>query len=317
MPTAIRSSCRVCCTARAKLYPALLSDSIGSMFEGFALDWIDVGEVVLRVRHGGSGPPLLLLHGHPRTHATWHRVAPLLAESFTVVCPDLRGFGQSSSPPDMTNHSQASKRAKALDCVLLMEALGHERFMIAGHDRGSYTAFRCAMDHPQRIERLAILDGVPILEALERCDAQFAQAWWHWFFFAQPDKPERAILADPIAWYGGTAESMGTENHADFVAAVTKPKTVRGMLGDYRAGLTLDADHDRADRASGRMLPCPTLVLWSLRDDLELLYGDVLAVWRTWASDLRGHGIDCGHHMAEEAPEQLATALSAFFCAPE
>jgi haloacetate dehalogenase len=152
---------------------------------------------------------------------------------------------------------------------------------------------------------------------LERCDAQFAEGWWHWFFFAQPDKPERAILADPIAWYGGSADSMGIENYADFVAAVTKPETVRGMLGDYRAGLTLDADHDRADRVSGRRLACPTLVLWSLRDDLELLYGDVLAVWRTWAPDLRGHGIDCGHHMAEEAPEQLATALSAFFCAPE
>jgi haloacetate dehalogenase len=283
------------------------------MFEGFSLDRIDVGDAMLRVRHGGSGPPLLLLHGHPRTHATWHEVAPRLAARFRVVCPDLRGFGQSSVPPDEADHAQASKRAKALDCVRLMQALGHPRFMIAGHDRGSYTAFRCAMDHPGRVARLAILDGVPILEALERCGARFAQAWWHWFFFAQPEKPERAILADPLAWYGGAPEVMGAENHADFAAAVTDPETVRGMLGDYRAGLGLDAEHDRADRAAGRRLACPTLVLWSRKDDLERLYGDVLAVWRPWAPDLRGQGLDCGHHMAEEAPEALAEALSAFF----
>jgi haloacetate dehalogenase len=283
------------------------------MFEGFSLDRIDVGDAVLRVRHGGSGPPLLLLHGHPRTHTTWYRVAPLLATSQTVVCPDLRGFGQSSSPPDLPDHSQASKRAKARDCIHLMRALGHERFSVAGHDRGSYTAFRCAMDHPEHIERLAILDGVPILDALEKCDARFATAWWHWFFFAQPRKPERAILADPVAWYGGAPDRMGRENYADFETAVTNPEIVRGMLGDYRAGLSVDAEHDREDRANGRKLSCPTLVLWSRRDDLEQLYGDVLGVWRTWAPDVRGDSIDCGHHMAEEAPEQLAAALSAFF----
>jgi haloacetate dehalogenase len=282
------------------------------MFEGFALERVDVGEAVLRVRHGGSGPPVLLLHGHPRTHSTWHLVAPMLAADFTVVCPDLRGFGQSSSPPDESDHAQGSKRAKARDCVRLMQALGHQRFMIAGHDRGSYTAFRCAMDHPERVERLAILDGVPILEALERCDADFARAWWHWFFYAQPDKPERAILADPLAWYGGSPDTMGAENHADFAAAVSDPETVRGMLGDYRA-MSLDAAHDRADRAAGRTLGCPTLVLWSLRDDLEQLYGDVLGVWRGWATDLRGQGIDCGHHMAEDAPNALAAVLSDFF----
>lgn len=313
----VRTTKILCAAAREKLYYAFAGDRVGEMFEGFALDRIDVGDAVLRVRHGGSGPPLLLLHGHPRTHTTWHRVAPILAAKFTVVCPDLRGFGQSSSPPDMASHSQASKRAKADDCVRLMEALGHQRFMIAGHDRGSYTAFRCAMDHPGRVERLAILDGVPILEALERCDALFAEKWWHWFFFAQAGKPEQAILADPIAWYGGSEEAMGSENHADFLAAITNPETVRGMLGDYRAGLAIDAHHDRIDRDSGRTVVCPTLVLWSLRDDLELLYGDVLGVWRPWAPDLRGHGIDSGHHVAEEAPERLAEALLAFFSSSE
>lgn len=163
------------------------------MFEGFKLKFIDVGDAVLRVRHGGSGFPVLLLHGHPRTHATWHRVAPLLADHYAVVCPDLRGFGQSSKPADTGDHAGSSKRAKANDCVALMQKLGFVRFAIVGHDRGSYAAFRAAMDHPEAITHLAVLDGVPIIEALERCDVRFASAWWHWFFFAQAEKPERAI----------------------------------------------------------------------------------------------------------------------------
>ena len=181
------------------------------MFEGFTLEMIDVPEARLRVRHGGEGPPVLLLHGHPRTHTTWHKVAPLLAERYHVVCPDLRGFGQSSKPADRPDHAGSSKRAKARDCIQLMRRLGHERFALVGHDRGAYTAFRSAMDHPDAVTRLAVLDAVPILEALERCDARFAQAWWHWFFFGQPEKPERAILADPDAWYGNAPEKMGWE----------------------------------------------------------------------------------------------------------
>ncbi|PWC69467.1 alpha/beta hydrolase [Azospirillum sp. TSH7] len=282
------------------------------MFEGFTLETVELPDATLRVRHGGQGSPVLLLHGHPRTHATWHRVAPLLAASHSVVCPDLRGFGRSSKPADRPDHANSSKRAKALDCLALMRHLGFERFAVVGHDRGSYTAFRLAMDHPAAVTRLALLDGVPILEALERCDARFAQAWWHWFFFAQPDKPERAILADPDAWYGGSAEAMGEEAYRDFRAAIHDPATVHGMLEDYRAGLGIDRDHDAADRAAGRRLSCPVLALWSLRDDLEELYGDVLAVWRPWAPDLRGRGLDCGHHMAEEAPEELARELLEF-----
>lgn len=282
------------------------------MFEGFMLETVELPDATLRVRHGGQGSPVLLLHGHPRTHATWHRVAPLLAASHRVVCPDLRGFGRSSKPADRPDHANSSKRAKALDCLALMRHLGFERFAVVGHDRGSYTAFRLAMDHPAAVTRLALLDGVPILEALERCDARFARAWWHWFFFAQPDKPERAILADPGAWYGGSAEAMGEEAYRDFRAAIQDPATVHGMLEDYRAGLGIDRDHDAADRADGRRLSCPVLALWSLQDDLEELYGDVLAVWRPWAPDLRGRGLDCGHHMAEEAPEQLARELLEF-----
>ena len=207
------------------------------MFEGFVLETIDVPNASLRVRHGGSGSPVLLLHGHPRTHATWHRVAPILARSHTVVCPDLRGFGQSSKPPERPDHGGSSKRAKGRDCVALMRQLGFETFAIVGHDRGSYTAFRTAMDHPQAITHLAVLDGVPIIEALERCDARFAQAWWHWFFFAQPHKPERAIMNDPDAWYGGSAEAMGRENYEDYRIAIHDPATIHGMIEDYRAAL--------------------------------------------------------------------------------
>lgn len=286
------------------------------MFENFRLEMINVPETTLRVRHGGKGPPLLLLHGHPRTHTTWYKVAPILADKFTVVCPDLRGFGKSGKPSDPYDHEASSKRAKARDCVALMEHLGFDRFFLAGHDRGSYTAFRTAMDHPARVEKLAILDGVPILEALERCNLRFAQRWWHWFFFAQHDKPERAILADPLAWYGGSEASMGKENFADFRSSVEDPRTVQGMLGDYRAGMHIDHLHDLDDRNCGRKLTCPLHVLWSLQDDLEMLYGDVLSVWQPWSTlPVSGLGIDSGHHMAEEAPAELARELISFFTA--
>jgi haloacetate dehalogenase len=168
------------------------------------------------------------------------------------------------------------------------------------------------MDHPGAITHLGILDAVPIIEALERCTEIFAKAWWHWFFFAQPEKPERAILADPDRWYRAAPKLMGEENYQDFRASIHDPATVHGMIEDYRAGLGIDRRHDEEDRAAGLRTACPTLVLWSLRDDLEQLYGDVLEIWRPWAKTLRGQGIDCGHHMAEEAPEELARNLLAF-----
>ncbi len=287
------------------------------VFEGFALQQVDVGEgVSLRVRVGGQGPPVVLLHGHPRTHTTWHAVAPLLvAAGYRVVCPDLRGYGGSSSPPPRLDHAQASKRAMAGDVLQLMSQLGHERFSVVGHDRGSYVAFRLAMDHPQAVSHLAVLDTVPIGEALARADAGFATAWWHWFFFAQPSTPERVINSDPDAWYGtGPAQAarMGEGNYVDYLAAIRDPAVITAMIEDYRAGLGVDRAADDADQAAGRRLLCPTLVAWSTEDDMEELYGDVLAVWRPWASDLRGVAIHSTHHMAEEAAEELATALTGF-----
>ncbi|MEU8305449.1 alpha/beta hydrolase [Actinomadura sp. NPDC048955] len=282
-------------------------------FDGFTLDRVGVGEVTLRVRHGGAGPPVLLLHGHPRTHATWHRVAPLLADRFSVVCPDLRGYGKSSKPPTDADHSPYSKRAMAGDMVALMRALGHESFAVAGHDRGALVAFRTAMDHPAAVTALVPMDGLPVVEHLERCDARFAARWWHWWFFGQTDKPaERIISADPDAWYLASDEHMAPEAWTDFREAIHDPATVHGMLEEYRAGLGIDRRHDEDDRRAGRRVRCPTLVLWSARDDLEELYGDPVRIWRAWADDVRGRPIDSGHHMAEEAPESVAGAIGGF-----
>jgi haloacetate dehalogenase len=194
-----------------------------------------------------------------------------------------------------------------------MTALGHERFAVVGHDRGAYVALRTALDHSRRVRRLAVLDAVPIGAALARCDATFARAWWHWFFFGQLAKPaERVINADPDAWYTATEANLGADNYADFRRAIHDPDTVHAMLEDYRAGLGIDREHDDADRAAGRVVDCPTLVLWALRDDLGDIYGDVAEVWHPWTRDLTVEPLDSGHHMAEESPEELADRLAAF-----
>jgi haloacetate dehalogenase len=284
------------------------------MFEGFTAEQRPAGEASVFVRYGGEGPPVLLLHGHPRTSATWHWVAPRLAErGFTVVCPDLRGYGRSRGPAPTADHAGYTKRALAGDLAGLMRELGHDRFAVAGHDRGSLVAFRLALDHPEVVTRVALLDGVPVSEHLSRITADFATRYWHWFFFAQPNIPERVINADPDRWYRGDAQSMGQENYDEWRAATRNPDVVRAMLEDYRAGLTLDRSHEEADWTAGVRLRCPALVLWSQHDDLADLYGDPVQLWASWATDVRGHGIDSGHHMAEEAPAELAGALADFF----
>ena len=287
------------------------------MFEGFELEWIDVGGVTLRVRRGGSGPGVLLLHGHPRTHVTWHRVAPLLADKCRVVCPDLRGYGQSTKPPTTSDHEPYSKRAMARDCAALMRVLGHERYAVVGHDRGAYVAQRLTLDYPEAVTHLAFLGGVPIGEALARCDARFARAWWHWFFLGQTDKAaERVISADPDAWYRVDAETMGEEAYADLQQALHDPQVVHAMCEDYRAGLGIDRLLDDSDRTAGRQISCPVLVAWGAADDIEELWGDPTIIWRNWARDVRGARIDSGHHLAEEAPEELALVLRDFVNGP-
>ncbi|GAB2608662.1 hydrolase [Paractinoplanes abujensis] len=284
------------------------------MFEDFRLERVDVGDVTLRVRHGGTGPPVVLLHGHPRTHTTWHRVAPQLARRHFVVTPDLRGYGESTLPPDAPGHAQSSKRAMAQDVVALMSHLGHDRFAVAGHDRGSLVAFRTAMDHPEAVTHLVVMDGLPVIEHLERTDATFARAWWHWWFLGQTDKPaERVINADPDAWYRTPGpEDLGPGNHADLWRALRDPAVVHGMCEDYRAGLGIDRDHDAADRSAGRQVTCPTLLIESARDDLDI-HGDPQAIWAPWvASTLRHSVVDSGHHQAEQAPDEVATILLDF-----
>jgi haloacetate dehalogenase len=287
------------------------------MFEDFDEGLVDGDGLDLFVRRGGSGPPVLLLHGHPRTSSTWHAVAPQLVSSgFTVVCPDLPGYGRSGKPLPTADHAPHSKRASAGHLLAVMRALGHERFAVVGHDRGSYVAMRLALDQPDVVRAAALLDCLPISEHLDRIDVRFATRWWHWFFFAQPEVPERVITADPDAWYRGDPAVMGVENHAEWRAATRDPAVVRGMLEDYRAGLTVDRRDEEADRAAGRRITVPLLVLWSALDDLEELHGDPVAIWRDWADDVRGHPIASGHHMAEEAPGELAAALAEFLRCP-
>lgn len=287
------------------------------MFEGFVDEQVDVGEVTIRVRHAGTGPAVLLVHGHPRTGATWHRVAPqLVAAGCTVVCPDMRGYGRSGKLPVRPDHAQQSKRAVAADLAVLMKLLGHDRFTAVGHDRGCYVAMRLALDHPHRVSRLVVMDGIPISEALSRCDAEFARKWYHWFFLAQPERPERAIMADPDQWYRSDPDRMGHENYQEFRTAIHDPDTVRAMLEDYRAGLGIDRIHEEHDKAAARRIRCPTLFLWSEHDDLQELYDDPLAIWRDWAVDVTGHSIESGHHMAEENPDDLAAALVRFIVTP-
>ncbi len=274
-------------------------------FEGFELEHVDVGTATVRVRHGGSGPVVLLLHGHPRTHTTWYRVAPLLAAAgFTVVCPDLPGYGESRRAV-----GDFSKKALAGDLAKLMERFG--AFSVVGHDRGTGVAHRLAVDG--HAERLVVLDGLPIAEHFERCDDRFAAAWWHWFFFAQTEKPAEAIInRDPDAWYRADPAKLGPENYADWWRAVHTPEVVFAMVGDYRAGVRVDRFDEEADRAAGRLVSCPMLVAWSLQDDLGKLYGDPLEIWRPWCTQVSGASIDSGHHMAEQAPEELARVLAGF-----
>ena len=287
------------------------------MFEGFALSMIDTGEATIRVMHAGSGPPLLLLHGHPQTLAMWHKIGPRLAQDFTVVAADLRGYGESSKPPTTRDHEPYSKRAMARDQVEVMRQLGFERFFVAGHDRGGRVAYRMALDHPERVLKLAVLDIVPTGEAFRRADMKFGLGYWHWFFLAQPyDMPERLIGADPDYYYwrrdGPEPPAyIGLEAFEDFRRSFTNPETIHAMCEDYRAGATFDYALDEADRGQKR-IECPTLVLWGSKGELGKWY-DVLSVWRDWADDVRGRALDSGHHMALEVPGETYSELRAFF----
>jgi len=263
---------------------------------------------------GGAGPPLLLLHGYPQTRACWHRVAPALAERFTVVAADLRGYGDSDKPPGGDDHAGYAKRTMAADMVAAMRALGFDRFGVAGHDRGGRCAYRLALDHPERVSKLAVLDIVPTAEMWRRADMRFGLANWHWFFLAQPAPlPERLLERNPDAYYFRSGrERFDPEALADYLRCARRPETIHAMCEDYRAGATFDFAVDEADSAAGRKITCPLLVLWAGRDELEEWW-DVLEIWRAWADDVRGRPLDCGHYLAEEAPDETYAELRAFF----
>ncbi|MCC5978397.1 MAG: alpha/beta hydrolase [Salinarimonas sp.] len=283
------------------------------MFEGFRLDRIDAGEATINIRIAGDGPPVLLLHGYPQTHVMWHLVAPQLAQKFTVICADLRGYGDSSKPPSATDHEPYSKRAMARDMVAMMRASGFERFHVVGHDRGGRVAYRMALDHPDHVESLAVLDIVPTGEMFRRADMAFGLGYWHWFFLAQHhDLPERVIAANTDGFFFHRGRDVFTpEAMAEYKRCYDDPAAIHAMCEDYRAGASYDFEADEQDRAAGRRISCPLLALWGTRGHMPQWY-DVLQVWRDWADDVRGHGIDCGHYLAEEAPEATTEALLSF-----
>jgi haloacetate dehalogenase len=289
-------------------------------FEGFELTRVDVGEVQLRVRVGGSGPPLLLLHGYPETHLMWAPVAADLARDFTVVAPDLRGYGESSQPPTVGDHETFGKRAMAADGVALMGRLGFDRFDVAGHDRGARVAYRMALDSPAAVRRLTVADVVPTGEVWARADARFALGYWHWAFLAQPEPvPETVIGHDPEhffldAQFGGQLRGFDPEAVADYARALHDRAVVHAICEDYRAGATCDRRRDEEDRAAGRRITAPLQVLWGARGALPAWY-DTLEVWRSWAEDVTGSAVDSGHFLVEEQPAATLAALRGFHTA--
>jgi haloacetate dehalogenase len=290
------------------------------LFPGFTLESIAIPDGAIRLRHGGSGPPLLLLHGNPQSHLMWHRVAPKLAERFTVLCPDLRGYGGSFKPPATTDHAPYAKKVMAADMVAVMRHFGHERFYVVGHDRGGRVAHRLALDHARRVIRLAVLDIIPTIEHFERTDMAFALGYYHWFWFAQPHPfPEVLINAAPEAWFTAhtSREPKGADFFhpdalADYLDAARRPDTIVGMCEDYRAAASIDLEHDRASRDAGIKVECPTLVLWGAKGKLNQWYKP-LEIWRGYcAAEVSGGAIESGHYLAEEQPAEVLQYIEWF-----
>ena len=293
-----------------------------TLFEGFAVRDVETPRGVVRSRIGGSGPPVLLLHGYPETHLMWHAVAPELAERFTVVAADLPGYGDSFRPPVTEDHAGHAKRALAADLVAVMAALGHDGFAVAGHDRGGRVAYRMALDHPAVVTRLMVLDIVPTAEVWARADATMALGYWHWAFLAQPAPlPERLIGADPDGFWLA-AERIGLKTGdprypdevvAAYRAQLDDPAFIIAMCEDYRAGATVDREHDEADRGR-RTIACPVRALWGGAGALPRFYDDPLELWRALAPDVTGRAVEgASHFVVEDAPAEVTAEISDAF----
>ncbi len=290
------------------------------LFPGFARSLIRVDDQIdICVRTGGSGPPLLMLHGHPQTHAMWHRVAPALSHHFRLVLADLRGYGDSSKPAGLADHGNYSRRTMARDLVQVMERLGHPRFSILAHDRGARVAHRLALDHPERLDRIVLLDIAPTLAMYRQTGEAFARAYWHWFFLIQPaPMPERLIEADPAAY---VREKMNRKPAglsifdpralAEYIRCASLPGAAHGVCEDYRASASIDLQHDEASLAAGERIQSPLLVLWGAHGAIERCFKP-LECWAQVANDLRGEALPCGHYVAEEAPQAMLDKVLPF-----
>jgi haloacetate dehalogenase len=292
-------------------------------FVGFAERFVDVGRGTVLIRRGGHGRPVLLLHGFPQTHLMWRAVAPSLADQFTVVAADLPGYGSSRRRRVDDEISTFSKRAMAADLVAMMRSEGFEQFSVVGHDRGGRVAYRMALDHPDRVDALAVLDIVPTSEALERADDRLGFAFWPWFLLAQPAPlPERLIAADPeaivdhaLGEWGSDAGTFPPEVRDVYVQAFRDPATVHTVCQEYRAALNDDRADDLQDQHRGRRIDCPTLVLWSEGGSIDAWYSDAggpLAIWKRWSRTVSGRAIQGGHFFPEENPGETVAELLAF-----
>lgn len=296
------------------------------MFAGFDARTVKVEETLIFVRLGGSGPPLLLLHGFPETHVMWRDIAVALAQHFSVVAADLRGYGRSGCPASDAEHAAYSKRAMARDMVQMMHALGYDRFAVSGHDRGGRVAYRMALDHPDTLLKVAVLDIIPTAAAWDHADARLALAFWPWSLLAQPEPlPERLLAAAPdavidnaLTGWGSTAEAFPAEVRAAYIDVLRDPAHIHAICEEYRAAAGIDREHDAQDEADGRRIKCPLLALWSGEGGLQNWYADEagpLAIWRQWADSVEGGPVQGGHFFPEENPKDTAAALSKFFAA--
>ena len=283
------------------------------MFTDFEERRLDVGDAEIYLKRSGDGPPLLLLHGFPQTHVSWHKIAPRLAEEYTVIVPDLRGYGRSVGPSE-PNAADYTHRRMAEDMVAVMDELGFDEYDVVGHDRGARVGYRYALDHPDRVRSLAVLDVVPTLETAERMDYESAKGRYHWLFLAQPNPIPETLITNASDFYVEHLIESWSDSADDLdpdaVEAYRNESVVRASCEDYRAGLSLDLEHDRATREAGETIDCPLLVLWGAVRDRDSI--DILDVWDPWASDMRGGSLPCGHFVMEEAPEETLAELRSF-----